>query len=1058
MPALTHPLPRISATDALDILATHWGLHGTLRPLPGERERNFHVYTADGREFVLKIASPLEAAATIELQVAALEFLAEHLPSAGVPRVVPARDGRRVVPHAVGGEGHTARLLTWLPGRPLAEVSPHAPALLQAVGESLGSVARALSSFEHRAARRSLKWDLAGAAWITGYVDRVRDGTQRARVERIIDTFTREVRPILDTTRRGVVHNDANDYNILVDRTAYSDTHRAEDGAKATSVLIDGATDGALAPSGLVNDGALAPSGIIDFGDLLYSHPACDLAIALAYTMVGKPDPVSAACHVTAGYHRAYPLTETEIGLLYPLARTRLAVSLVNSALQAESLPDNDYLQISATGVARLLEQLDAAPPKLVEYRLREACGLEPCPSSAAVSHWLERNRVSFAALLGTPLADSDVHVHDFSVGSLTIGSIDDWRDQRRFLNLVEAELAQAGARVGIGRYDEVRAIYTTDLFRVDGNDGPEWRTVHIGIDVGAPPGTAIHAPIDATVHSLRNNDAAGDYGPTVVLEHPATAERPAFWTLYGHLNHETLQQLKVGQSVKAGDIVGWLGDVTVNGGWWPHVHVQVICDLLDRTGDFQGVARPNEREVMVSISPDPTPLLGLPALARAPRADRTAALLDRRAERIGPSLSVSYRKPLHIVRGVLQYLIDSDGRRYLDAVNNVAHVGHAHPDVVRAGQQQMAALNTNTRYLHEAMLEYADELTATLPDPLRVCYFVNSGSEANELAIRMARAFSGERDMIVVESGYHGNTTTLVDVSHYKFAGPGGAGAPDWVHTVPMPDAYRGAFREYDDGRGLKYAQAVREAVRTIRQAGRRPAAFLCESILSCGGQVPLPDGYLPEAYRHVRSAGGVCIADEVQVGLGRVGAHWWAFEAHGVVPDIVTMGKPLGNGHPLGAVVTTPDVAARFTNGMEYFNTFGGNPVSCVIGREVLRVIQREGLRERALETGNYLLSRLRELGDRHAMIGDVRGAGLFIGIELVKNRELRTPAGQEAGYVANRMRESAVLLSTDGPDHNVLKIKPPLCFDARDADVLTDTLDRVLGESAIKDGFKS
>jgi 4-aminobutyrate aminotransferase-like enzyme len=303
------------------------------------------------------------------------------------------------------------------------------------------------------------------------------------------------------------------------------------------------------------------------------------------------------------------------------------------------------------------------------------------------------------------------------------------------------------------------------------------------------------------------------------------------------------------------------------------------------------------------------------------------------------------------------------------------------------------------------------------------------------------------------VESGYHGNTTTLVDVSHYKFAGPGGAGAPDWVHTVPMPDTYRGTFREDDDSAGLKYAQAIREAVRMIRQAGRRPAAFLCESILSCGGQVALPDGYLREAYRHVRAAGGVCIADEVQVGLGRVGSHWWAFEAHGVVPDIVTMGKPLGNGHPLGAVVTTPDVAARFTNGMEYFNTFGGNPVSCVIGREVLRVIQRERLRERALETGNYLMSLLRELGEQHAMIGDVRGSGLFVGVELVTNRDDRTPAGREAAYVANRMREGGVLLSTDGPDHNVLKIKPPLCFSSADADLVAQTLERVLEESALK-----
>jgi 4-aminobutyrate aminotransferase-like enzyme len=219
----------------------------------------------------------------------------------------------------------------------------------------------------------------------------------------------------------------------------------------------------------------------------------------------------------------------------------------------------------------------------------------------------------------------------------------------------------------------------------------------------------------------------------------------------------------------------------------------------------------------------------------------------------------------------------------------------------------------------------------------------------------------------------------------------------------------------------------------------------------------VPLPKGYLAEAYRHVRAAGGVCIADEVQVGLGRIGSHWWAFESQGVVPDIVTMGKPLGNGHPLGAVVCTVDVAARFTTGMEYFNTFGGNPVSCVIGREVMDVIERDQLRENALSTGDYLMAQLRALAERHTLIGDVRGAGLFIGLELVSDRDERTPAGREAGYVANRMREMGVLLSTDGPDHNVLKIKPPLCFGRLDAEFLAQTLDRVLLESPMKQGLQ-
>jgi 4-aminobutyrate aminotransferase-like enzyme len=367
----------------------------------------------------------------------------------------------------------------------------------------------------------------------------------------------------------------------------------------------------------------------------------------------------------------------------------------------------------------------------------------------------------------------------------------------------------------------------------------------------------------------------------------------------------------------------------------------------------------------------------------------------------------------------------------------------------VRAGQRQMATLNTNTRYLNPLLVEYAERITATLPESLRVCYFVCSGSEANELALRLARAHTNERDVIVVESGYHGNTSTLVEVSSYKFDGPGGAGAPPWVQKVPMPDTYRGPFSSDDPQAGLKYAQAVREAVGRIRTPGRRPAAFLCESILSCGGQIVLPNGYLAEAYRHVRAAGGVCIADEVQVGFGRVGSHMWAFQMQGVVPDIVTMGKPIGNGHPLGAVVTTPEIAASFANGMEYFNTFGGNPVSCAIGLEVLAVMEREGRQNHALRVGDYLMKGLTELGSRHALVGDVRGRGLFIGVELVRDRDERVPATRQARYVANRMRDGGVLMSTDGPDDNVLKIKPPMCFDERDADFLVETMDRVLAE---------
>jgi 4-aminobutyrate aminotransferase-like enzyme len=368
---------------------------------------------------------------------------------------------------------------------------------------------------------------------------------------------------------------------------------------------------------------------------------------------------------------------------------------------------------------------------------------------------------------------------------------------------------------------------------------------------------------------------------------------------------------------------------------------------------------------------------------------------------------------------------------------------------VVRAATGQMAALNTNTRYLHDHRVRYAERLCATLPDPLEVCFFVNSGSEANDLALRLARAHTGAREVIVVDGAYHGNLAALIDISPYKFDGPGGAGAPRHVHKTLMPDAYRGVFRGAPERVGRKYAGHLEQLIRDGGMQKDGLCAFICESILGCGGQIVLPPGYLKEAVRSVREAGGLYIADEVQVGFGRAGSHFWAFETQGVIPDIVTLGKPIGNGHPMAAVITRPEIAASFHTGMEYFNTYGGNPVSCAVGMAVLDVIEEEGLQENARRTGARLKSGLEELMERHEIIGQVRGLGMFLGVELVKDRDSRTPAGEEAGQIAEAVKEAGILISTDGPSHNVLKMKPPLVFHEENADRLIDTLDRLLRE---------
>jgi len=415
-----------------------------------------------------------------------------------------------------------------------------------------------------------------------------------------------------------------------------------------------------------------------------------------------------------------------------------------------------------------------------------------------------------------------------------------------------------------------------------------------------------------------------------------------------------------------------------------------------------------------------------------------TASLLESRRRMLGPSLSISYSEPLHIIRGWRQHLYDASGRRYLDCVNNVAHVGHSHPRVNEAAARQMALLNTNTRYLHENLAEYIERLTAMMPPKLSVVYLVCSGSEANELALRLARAHTRRDGIFVLDAGYHGNTSALVDISPYKFNGKGGRGKPAHVEIMPLPDVYRGPYRGSDAG--PRYAAHVERAIRRVGP----PAAFFAESASGCGGQIFFPSGYLADAFAAVRNAGGVCVADEVQTGFGRAGSHFWMFETQDAEPDIVTMGKPIANGHPMGAVVTTREIADSFANGMEYFNTFGGNPVSCAAALAVLDVIRDEELQENARITGDYLLAGLRELAERCSDVGDVRGRGLFLGVEL---RDASTAAA-----LVDRMKTSGVLLSTDGPLHNVIKIKPPLVFDRADADVLLGGLRTALSQNSI------
>jgi 4-aminobutyrate aminotransferase-like enzyme len=428
----------------------------------------------------------------------------------------------------------------------------------------------------------------------------------------------------------------------------------------------------------------------------------------------------------------------------------------------------------------------------------------------------------------------------------------------------------------------------------------------------------------------------------------------------------------------------------------------------------------------------------------------KKAQILALRRKHLCGALSLSYSEPLLIERGKGAYLFDESGRPYLDLVNNVCHVGHCHPRVVKAACEQLAILNTNTRYLHDNIIELSQRLTETMPkgSNLCVCFFVNSGSEANDLALRLARTHTNAKDVISLASGYHGNTQALIEISPYKYEGKGGFVPPEYSHRVELPDPYRGIYRSRDAEAGKKYAELVAHKIRELQSKGRKLAAFIAESIVGCGGQVVLPDNYLKEAHMHVRAAGGVCIADEVQTGFGRVGTHFWAFETQGVVPDIVTLGKPFGNGYPLAGVVTTPEIAASFAaTGMEYFNTFGGSPVSCAVGLAVLDVIRDEQLQLHAREVGTYMATRLTALSHKYSIIGDVRGFGLFLGVEFVRDRVTLEPADRETKVIVEQMKKKGVLLGIDGPFHNVVKVKPPMVLTKKDVNFFVDALDEVL-----------
>ncbi len=1000
---------KIATDQAEKILFNLYGIIGTATALPGEVDFNFRIKVADSEGYILKISRPNEDENYLDFQQQLLQHVEANGQQLIAPKVIKDKSNTATstITDSFGNE-RKVRLLTWVSGRVWSSVNPQLDNLRFSLGEQCGLLTQALQGFEHTEAERDFVWDVAQSLWTKEHIH-LFSNEEKEIISYFQEQFEAK-KPSYDLLRKSVVHNDANDNNVIVSEELINPTVKAA----------------------------------IDYGDAIHTQIINDLAIA-CYTNINHPDPLNAALPIVKGYHSTFSLQEKELAHLYNAIAMRLVISVTKSAINKIEEPNNEYLLISEKPSWQILKKWKAIHPDFAEYSFRAACDFSAHPNEEKFNSWTSKNNFSLTELFPT-IHKNEVHHIDMSVSSKFIGHQQEFNNIDMLQFRIEQVQKEVPNKIISGGYLEPRALYTSTAYDTVGNNGKQSRSIHLGIDYWLPTHTPVHAILDGKVVIAVNDAGDKEYGGLIVLKHQI--EDVEFYTLYGHNTVESVLKHTVGDRILKGEQIAILGNYTENGNWAPHLHFQVLLSLFDYHIDYPGVAYLSQINVWKSVCPNPNLLFKSEALLENTSLTNDE-IINYRKQHLGKSLSLQYKTPIKMVRGAGQYLMDQFGRKYLDTVNNVAHVGHENYNVVKAGQNQMALINTNSRYLHENINELAKELIETLPPQLNVLHFVNSGSEANELAIRMVKAVTGEKDIIASEVGYHGNANMCIDISSYKFDGKGGHGAPEHTQIFPLPDTFRGKYR--DENAATKYAEEVQKCIDNIQQKGRNVGGFIIEPIISCGGQIELPEGFLAQAYKSVRKAGGICISDEVQVGCGRLGKAFWGFQLHDVIPDIVTIGKPLGNGHPIAAVACTQKVADKFANGMEYFNTFGGNPVSCAIATEVLRTVKQDKLQENALEVGEYLKSELHTLSNQFTIIGDIRGQGLFLGIELV-DAELN-PLAAQTDYLANRMKDHGILMSTDGPDYNVLKIKPPIVFTKENAEELLFYLRKIFAEDFMR-----
>ncbi|WP_042397226.1 aminotransferase [Streptacidiphilus carbonis] len=839
---------------------------------------------------------------------------------------------------------------------------------------------------------------VAAMGEIAGRVSATLRDFRHPGLDRVLQWDLRHADRVVDLLLRHVPEPARRDAVLTATTEAWAHLVRVNDRLPRQAVHLDLTDDNLVRAS----RHAPRPDGIIDFGDLTESWAVCELAVCLSSMLHHRGIEPHHVLPAVRAFHAIRPLAAEEVAALWPLVVLRAATLVVSGRHQAAVDGDNAYVHTALDREWRIFEAATAVPAAVMTRLVADALGLAPTAAPATEP----------VRPLVTGLAAADIAVLDLApeADGLDHGS---WLEPDAEDRLAAALLTDGAAAVAT-RYAQARLTAATVL----SNTSPA--TVATGVDLRLGRPATLQAPCDGELVTAGPGHTTLGYGAQLLR---------LSWTG----DHAPVQP--AGTILRAGDRL-----VTLPAGSRLH--------LLLRQPDAPAVpalVRPEYAAGWLPFTADPSALLGLDIADAHARPD----LLARRAVAFAAVQGHYYDNPPRIERGWRHHLVSTEGRPYLDIVNNVTPLGHAHPRVERAVSRQLRRLNTNSRFHYASVVEFTERLAALLPDPLDTAFLVNSGSEAVDLAIRLAIGATGRHDVVALREAYHGWTYASDAVSTSIADNPAAlTSRPAWVHTVDSPNSYRGRHRGDQSDR---YAPEAVRAIEDLVSSGHPPGAFIAEPYYGNAGGVALPDGYLAQVYSAVRRHGGLAIADEIQVGYGRLGTWFWGFEQQQVVPDIVCVAKAMGNGHPLGAVITSQAIADRYRDQGYFFSSTGGSPVSSVAGLTVLDVLREEDLQGNAVRTGARLRAGLQALADRHHLVGAVHGSGLYLGLELVRDRETLEPATEETAELCERMLDLGVVVQPTGDHLNILKIKPPLCIDEAAADFFTASLDRALADLA-------